>query len=84
LHGRRCTEFVNVGGAGGRAVEAGLDTVAGGLDFGEGKVDFRDNAGHVEARGVADAAVVLGVKSRADFSKAVTGGEGASQSAGCQ
>ena len=48
LHGRRRTEFVNVGGAGGRAVKAGLDTVAGGLDFGEGKVCKEVGSGAVE------------------------------------
>lgn len=50
----------------------------------ERRTDFRDDAGHIEALGVADAAIVLGVEARADFLQAVAGREGASQSAGCQ
>lgn len=49
LDAGRGAELVDPRGAGGGAVEAGLDAVAFGLDFGEGQVDFGDDAGYVEA-----------------------------------
>ena len=49
LHGGKGAELVDPSGAGGGAVETGLDAVAFVLDLGEGEVDFGDDAGDVEA-----------------------------------
>jgi hypothetical protein len=50
----------------------------------EKHTDFRNDAGHVEALSIADAAVVLGIEARADRFEAVTGCGGVSQCAGYQ
>jgi hypothetical protein len=51
------------------------------------RTDFCDDAGHVEALGVADAAAVLSVETWADAFETVSGDEvvdGTRQSTGCQ
>ena len=45
-------ELIDIGCAGGGAVEALLDAVADVLDEGEGQVDFGDDAGYVETTGI--------------------------------
>jgi len=49
FHAGGSAEFVDPGGAGGRAIKAGLDAVALVLDFREGQVDLSDDAGDIEA-----------------------------------
>jgi len=66
LDGSRGGKFVDVCSARGRAVQALLDAVAFVLDRGEGQINFRHDAGHVEAPGVSDAAFVHGWQVRAD------------------
>jgi hypothetical protein len=57
-HGGRGAELVDPGGAGGWAVKALLDAVALVFDFGEGEVDFGDDAGDVEAFDIWGAVLV--------------------------
>jgi hypothetical protein len=52
LDGRGVRELPDVVCAGARVVETRLDTVAHGLNLGEGQVDLGENAGDVEALGV--------------------------------
>lgn len=49
FHAGSSAELVDPGGAGGRAIKAGLDAVALVLDFREGQVDLSDDAGDIEA-----------------------------------
>lgn len=63
-------EFIDVVGAGARAVETFLDAIAFGPHFRKGEIDFGDYTGDVEAPGVADTATVLGSEAWADASEA--------------
>jgi len=58
FHAGGSAEFVDPGGAGGRAIKAGLDAVALVLDFREGQVDLSDDTGDIEASDIANAALV--------------------------
>jgi hypothetical protein len=63
-------EFIDVVGAGARAVETFLDAIAFGPHLRKGEIDFGDYTGDVEAAGVADTATVLGFEASADDSEA--------------
>lgn len=70
-HRLRRRELVDIVGTGAHPVQAFLDTIAFGANLRESQVDFSHNPSNIEPAGISNAAVILGLKPRADDRKAI-------------